>query len=123
MPTSRPLDALSEFVKGRSTSSCVQCGAWDEGVAHEKAGQADSALAAYQRAVGRGGPWKNRADQWALGPSLKRLGELYEARGDKAKALEHYGRLVELWKEADPVLQPAVREVRGRMGALAGEGK
>jgi tetratricopeptide (TPR) repeat protein len=119
----RPLDALSEFVKGRSASTCVQCGAWDEGVAHEKAGQADSALAAYQRAVGRGGPWKTRADQWALGPSLKRLGELYEARGDKTKALEYYGRFVELWKEADPVLQPAVREVRGRMAALAGEGK
>jgi hypothetical protein len=30
---------------------------------------------------------------------------------------------VELWKEADPVLQPVVREVRGRMAALAGERK
>ena len=39
------------------------------------------------------------------------------------RALEYYGRFVELWKEADPVLQPAVREVRGRMAALAGEGK
>jgi tetratricopeptide (TPR) repeat protein len=119
----RPLDALSIFVKGRSTSTCVRCGAWDEAVAYEKAGQADSALAAYQRAVGRGGPWKNLADQWALGPSLKRLGELYEARGDRPRALEYYGRFVELWKEADPVLQPAVREARGRMAALAGEGK
>jgi hypothetical protein len=73
--------------------------------------------------VSRGGPRKNHGDQWALGPSLKRLGELYETRGDKPKALEYYGRFVELWKEADPVLQPAVREVRGRMAALAGEGK
>ena len=118
----RPLDAIAEFVKGRSASSCVGCGAWYEGVAYEKAGLADSALAAYQRAVGRGGPWKAHADQWALAPSLKRLGELYEARGDKAKALEYYGRFVELWKEADPALQPAVREVRDRTAALAGEG-
>jgi hypothetical protein len=30
---------------------------------------------------------------------------------------------VELWKEADPALQPTVREVRARMVQLAGEGK
>jgi tetratricopeptide (TPR) repeat protein len=119
----RSEDAISTFVQGRRASSCARCGAWDEGVAYERAGLADSALAAYQRAVGRDGPWKAQANQWGLGPSLKRLGELYEARSDKAKALEYYGRFVELWKEADAALQPAVREVRGRMAALAGEGK
>jgi hypothetical protein len=46
-------------------------------------------------------------------------GELYEARGDRARALDYYGRFVELWKDADPALQPAVREVRARMAALA----
>jgi tetratricopeptide (TPR) repeat protein len=119
----RPRDALSAFVQGRSAPSCPRCGSWDEGVAYERAGFADSALAAYQRAVGRDGPRRGQADQWVFGPSLKRLGELYEARGDKARALEYYGRFVELWKQADPVLQPAVREVRGRMAALAGEAK
>jgi tetratricopeptide (TPR) repeat protein len=119
----KPHDALSAFTRGRSASTCARCGSWDEGVAYERAGFPDSALAAYHRAVGRDGPWRGRADQWTLGPSLKRLGEMYEARGDKAKALEYYGRFVELWKEADPVLQPAVQEVRGRMAALAGEGK
>jgi eukaryotic-like serine/threonine-protein kinase len=119
----RPQDAISAFVQGRRASTCARCSSWDEGVAYERAGLADSALAAYQRAVGRDGPWKNQADQWGLGPSLKRLGEIYEARGDRARALEYYGRFAKLWNEADPVLQPAVREVRGRMAALAGEGK
>jgi tetratricopeptide (TPR) repeat protein len=119
----RPRDALAVFVPGRAASTCPRCGFWDEGVAYERAGLADSALAAYQRAVGRDGPRRGQVDQWVLGPSLKRLGELYEARGDKIKALEYYGRFAELWKGADPVLQPAVREVRGRMAALAGEGK
>ncbi|HEU4525259.1 MAG TPA: protein kinase, partial [Gemmatimonadales bacterium] len=119
----QPREAAGNFVQGRHSDDCYFCGGWDEGVAYERAGMADSALAAYERAVGRGGPWRMRASQWGLGPSLKRLAELHEARGDRARALGYYGRFVELWKDADPVLQPAVREVRGRMAALAGEGE
>jgi tetratricopeptide (TPR) repeat protein len=119
----RPRDAVAAFVQGRLADNCAQCGGWDEGVAYERAGMPDSALAAYERAVRRGGPWRMVASQWALAPSLKRLGEMYEARGDRARALEYYGRFVTLWKDADPELQPAVREVRGRMAALAGERK
>jgi hypothetical protein len=58
-----------------------------------------------------------------LAPSFKRLGEVYESRGDRQRALENYGKFVELWKEADPELQPALREVKVRMAGLAGEGK
>jgi hypothetical protein len=47
--------------------------------------------------------------------------KLAEERGDKARALDYYTRFVGLWKDADPVLQPTVREVRGRMAKLAGE--
>jgi tetratricopeptide (TPR) repeat protein len=119
----RASDAVTAFAQGRNAQSCPDCGAWDEGVAFERAGLPDSALAAYQRAVGRGTIWKPAGDAWGLAPSLKRLGELYEERGDRPRALESYGRFVSLWKDADPTLQPAVREVRGRMGQLAGEGK
>jgi len=59
--------------------------------------------------------------RWTLPPSLRRLGELYEARGDRAKALEYYGRFVDLWKGADPELQPVVRDMRARAARLAGE--
>ncbi|MBA2458535.1 MAG: tetratricopeptide repeat protein [Gemmatimonadales bacterium] len=119
----RPGEAVTAFVQGRRAESCSDCGAYDEGVAYERAGKPDSALAAYERAAGRGTTWKTLADQWNLAPSLKRLGELYEARGDRRRALENYGRFLELWKKADPELQPAVREVRERMGTLAGEVK
>jgi hypothetical protein len=52
-------------------------------------------------------------------PSVRqRLGELYEAKGNVEKALEHYTAFVELWKDADPELQPRVRDVRGRIERL-----
>ena len=60
-------------------------------------------------------------DVW-LGPTYRRLGELYEQRGDREKALDYYGRFVELWKDADSDLQPLVRETKDRMARLAGEG-
>jgi tetratricopeptide (TPR) repeat protein len=120
----RPREALTAFIQGKNADSCSACGAWDEGVAFERANLPDSALAAYLRAASRGTVFKAAlADGWGLAPSLKRLGELYESRGDRQRALEYYGRFVELWKEADPALQPTVREVRARMAQLAGEGK
>ena len=55
------------------------------------------------------------ADTWMLAPAHKRLGELYEAKGDAKRAAEHYATFVELWKRADPDLQPKVTEVRARL--------
>jgi len=48
----------------------------------------------------------------------KRIGELYEARGDREKALTHYLKFVDLWKNADPELQLRVAEVRARITRL-----
>ena len=55
-----------------------------------------------------------------LGASYKRLGELYEDR-DRQKALDYYAQFVDLWRDADPELQPVVEEVRLRMAQLSGE--
>jgi hypothetical protein len=45
---------------------------------------------------------------------MKRLAELYDARGKTAKAAATRGRLVQLWR-ADPELQPLVAEMRARL--------
>jgi hypothetical protein len=60
-------------------------------------------------------------ERYTLAPSYKRLGELYEARGDRRRAADYYGRFVDLWKNADAELQPAVREARARLAQLAKE--
>jgi len=42
---------------------------------------------------------------------------LYDAKGNVAKATDHYQKFVDLWRDADPELQPKVREVRARLDA------
>ncbi len=45
-------------------------------------------------------------------------GELYEQRGDRERARHHYARFVELWRECDPELRPAVTEVQQKLAGL-----
>ncbi len=88
----------------------------------EQVGEADSALAVYEAITATpahtGTLWGRR---WNLAPAYERLGAIYEQKGQREKALEALSSFVELWKDADPVLQPRVREAKERMGRLAGE--
>jgi tetratricopeptide (TPR) repeat protein len=102
-------------------SLCTTCGLYELALAFERAGQPDSAVVMYRQLVDAPGYGSLQAASYALAPAWRRLGELYEERGQRAEALEAYGRFAALWKDADSSLQPAVREVRQRMAALAGE--
>jgi eukaryotic-like serine/threonine-protein kinase len=102
--------------------ACGICGSYEMGTIHDRLGRPDSAIAAFERVAGT--PTVESAlelESYTLAPSLKRLGELYESRGDRRRAADYYGRFIDLWKNADPELQPAVREVRGRLAQLARE--
>ena len=56
--------------------------------------------------------------QYFLPAIHKRLGELYEAKGQRDKALAHYRMFIDLWKDADPELQPKVTDAKQRVAAL-----
>jgi tRNA A-37 threonylcarbamoyl transferase component Bud32/tetratricopeptide (TPR) repeat protein len=77
----------------------------------------DSALLAWERVYESRGPVIG-ADAYFRPVGLQRLGELHEANGNAAKAIEYYGKFVELWRNADPELQPRVAEIRERMARL-----
>ena len=117
-------DAIAAFRRVRDQTYCNGCGVWELGLAFDLAGQPDSAAAAYERVAN----FPLLQDdvtfylQWSLAPSLRRLGEIYEARGDRTKAAEYYGRFVTLWRDADPALQPVVRGIRSRLARLTSEG-
>jgi tetratricopeptide (TPR) repeat protein/tRNA A-37 threonylcarbamoyl transferase component Bud32 len=89
--------------------------------AYDAAGQNDSAVSVYERFIET--PWHSRytTDSWELAGAHKRLGELYESRGEQDESVEHYAQFVELWKDADPELQPQVEDVRRRIARLVGE--
>jgi tetratricopeptide (TPR) repeat protein len=56
-----------------------------------------------------------------LAPAQLRLGEIAERQGRADSAAEHYSRVLEMWRNADPPLQPLVREARARLAKVRGE--
>jgi len=119
----RNADAIAAFrALYDEGGNCNICGLYELAGVYDTMGQPDSAIALYERAVSVPATMgRLLGDGPTLAPSLKRLGELYEAKGDRKKAAEYYGRFVELWKDADPELQAGVKEVRGRLARLAQE--
>ena len=112
--------ALAGFRRARVSLRCEVCTAFDAGRAFEKLSEPDSAIAEYERFVNTHDvDAENR--EYLLAAALRRLGEMYESKGDRTKALEYYGRFVDLWKNADPELQPLVSDIRKQMARLAGE--
>ncbi len=85
--------------------------------AHDLAGRTDSAIVYFEKFATMGDPDTFRTASYLAG-TFKRLGELYEALGEREKAITNYAKFVELWKDAEPVLQPKVREVTVKLERL-----
>ncbi len=88
------------------------------GRAFDQAGRADSARKYLTEYVEMAGNGRYQADPFNIPRTLFRLGQLYQDAGDRARALDYYGRFVDLWKNADPELQPRVAEARRAMAEL-----
>jgi serine/threonine-protein kinase len=113
-------EAVSAFQQARTAFGYAN---WlpEIGTALDRAGATDSALTVYQEYIGSTFNFRLFTDPYNLAPVLRRTGELYEARGDRAQAAATYQRLVDLWRNADPVLQPQVAEVKRRLAGLTTE--
>ncbi|MEX2153691.1 MAG: serine/threonine-protein kinase [Gemmatimonadaceae bacterium] len=102
---------------------CAPCVDVDVARVFDMAGQRDSAIVYFERYLNA--PFIFRlwgqdgtVDIWYRAATHKRLGELYEQRGEVSKALDQYERFVVLWKDADAELQPKVADVRRRLARL-----
>jgi tetratricopeptide (TPR) repeat protein len=111
--------AIEEFRLGlAAVRQCPLCGVEPLARAYATAGQTDSAIAVYERYLGTN--WLQRVmdDGSRLAPMHRELGRLYEQRGDRTRARKAYMRFLDLWKDCDPELRPAVAEVRRRIREL-----
>jgi tetratricopeptide (TPR) repeat protein len=120
----RGRDAVREFLAGDRlpdgpADGCELCLMANLGRAYDQAGDADSTIAVYERYVATPGWSKILSDARYLAGIRKRLGELYEAKGEREKAISHYSAFMELWSKADADLQPKVAEVRKRVERLS----
>ena len=117
-------DAIREIWKADTTydgpdGNCAVC-VWDDvGWAWNYAGVADSAIYYWEKYLGT--PYFGRQGMDAAQRAIivKRLGELYDAKGDVANAAKRYREFLKLWENADPRLQPKVNEVRRKLSRLA----
>lgn len=106
---------------GTNGFECKPCALGFLAMAHDAAGNADSVRVYWESYLDTywGVP---SIEVWARPLALRRLGEIYESRGEREKAVEYYDRFVGLWQDADPELQPQVADARERMARLVGEG-
>ncbi len=116
----RVQEAIQRF-RESDYGNCAPCALPQLAWAYDLGGEPDSARALYQRYLTTPSSFRWAVDGLQLPAALKRLGELYEAAGNRQKAMEYYDQFAELWKNADPELQPVVRDVRERIARLAGE--
>ncbi len=114
-------DAIAEYRRAdEANRSCPVCALPSLARAFDRAQRADSAIAAYERYVTS--PWfgqERMVIDWELPNSYERLGSLYEQNGDAERAIYYYGRLVDLWEDADPELHPRVDAARRAIDALS----
>ena len=103
----------------KAESFCTACADAPIADAFDRLGMPDSALVYYERWATAGeGSWDAGVYNTTQPGAYFRMAELYEAKGDKTKAVDFYGRFTELWREADAEFQPRVKEARRRIAEL-----
>jgi tetratricopeptide (TPR) repeat protein len=122
----KPRDALAEFRRGdigydgAPADECAGCVFFNLARAYDAAGVADSAALMFEQYLSTPFWHKMRADLDPVRvPAIReRLGQIYESMGKTDKAIENYRAFIELWKSADPELQPRVTDARKRLARL-----
>jgi tetratricopeptide (TPR) repeat protein/tRNA A-37 threonylcarbamoyl transferase component Bud32 len=113
-------DALDGFLQS-DRGSCPVCVLPGLAQLYDRQGNSDSLFAVLDRYVNSYDDDRFMIDALELPGAYVRLGELYEARGDRENAIDYYDRFVDLWQNADAQLKPQVDDVRRRISRLASE--
>jgi serine/threonine-protein kinase len=116
--------AADLFRRAQAAGHCSPCGGYERAYALDKGGHPDSAVAVYSRILALPNTDLNGFEDGSWYPLAHlRVGEYYQETGEKAKALDYLTKFTAMWKDADPDLQPKVKEAKARIAELAGEKK
>ena len=91
---------------------------------HDLAGNADSAIVLYQSYVSRVTDLGFRLfwlDPAHLAETYEALGRNFENRRQADSAAKYYQSLLDLWKNAEPALDPKKNSVRDALARVSGE--
>ena len=108
-------EAERQLRNAASRIPCPMCALPDLARVDEKVGKTDAAVTVYERYISTPWIWRYEPDAVELGWAMKRLAELYDARGEQEKAAATRAKLVQLWRRSDPELGPVFAEVRSRL--------
>ncbi|MDP2470848.1 MAG: tetratricopeptide repeat protein [Candidatus Palauibacterales bacterium] len=112
--------ALAEL-RQQPRTGCARCLPLDFARLFETTGQADSAIARYEQFFAT----PSNFDLWFTAlfdaAAHESLARLYDERGDLENAALHYAQFVEMWEDADPMLQPRVEAARARLQEIVRE--
>jgi tetratricopeptide (TPR) repeat protein len=115
----RTREAIAELQRAASLPGCTGlCGLVSLGMAFDRSGSADSAIAVYERFVTMSTLDRLAEDGVSLSTVYRRLSALYEARGDGAKSREYAMKLSLIWAGADAQLQAIVDVEKNRARRL-----
>jgi tetratricopeptide (TPR) repeat protein len=99
-------------------NDCGPCLPVQLGYAYDVENQTDSAITMFEKYLNvphSTRPWELKVDPISLAHVYERLGQLYEQEGKNKEAKTNYTKFVQLWSDADPVLQPRVSAARRRL--------
>jgi tetratricopeptide (TPR) repeat protein len=118
----RPAEARAAYQVAAESLGCNAC--LEPWIARtwEAQNAPDSALAHYERYLNEpdalNWSWDATLRPWVL----RRAGDLAAQLGRRQLAVQRYTQFVDLWKNADPELQPTVKEVRDKLARLGAGG-
>jgi tetratricopeptide (TPR) repeat protein len=119
--------AVSAFLAWNTSPAAAAMVLYNRGLPEAAAilarqGQGDSAIVLFERALATSSAFGGSIYEpgW-YAQALLMLGELYEARGDRAKAAEYYRRHIEVFKDPDPQIARQVAAVREKLARVTGE--
>lgn len=109
------MDRAADEFRATDTRGCVGCAMTDLAALQARQGDADAAIATYERYLATPSWIGLMRDAQGLPQAYEHLARLYDAKGDLDNAARYYAAFVELWADADPEFRPRVEAARVRL--------